>query len=251
MPDQSGTLETLALELGNALKPLKELLDQDIFSRLGVELPYSISTATNITNKLSEAAAKAGELEPKVEALVSAIDSEDVSSILSAATPLIATVGQLIAKIKEVGDVLHAAVNSLPPADKAKFQAFAEQLPIRIVEYMAVGYLDEKMPSLTSTLAMLGLVDMETKIPETLEDRASLPEIVPRRFYLDQIPKIFSSPEDYFKQQFKWGDPGFDGLKMLQKIQALLESFGLPADLYQVGSQPSDPRSIFFQCPGR
>ena len=238
MPNQAGTLETLALELGNALKPLTELLTQDIFSRLGMQLPASVAASSNIANKLSQAAAKAGELELKVEALISAIASENVGSILSAATPLIGTVGQLIAKIKEVGDTLHSEVNSLPPADKAKFQEFAQNLPVRMVEYVTVGYLDDKMPTLTSMLALLGLMDKETKIPATLESRSSLQEIVPRRFYFDKIPTLFSSPDEFFQQTFKWGDNAFDGLSMLIKVQSLLESFGLPADLYQVGSQP-------------
>ena len=39
MPTVTGTLETLALELGRALAPLKDLLDSESLLNLGLELP--------------------------------------------------------------------------------------------------------------------------------------------------------------------------------------------------------------------
>src|SRR5207248_11618472 len=57
MPDASGTLETIALELGKALQPLEDLLGEGpgIFTKLGEELPREIAGDANIANKLSTA----------------------------------------------------------------------------------------------------------------------------------------------------------------------------------------------------
>ena len=237
MPDAAGTLESLALELGNALKPLKDLLGADIFSRLDMQLPESIADDPNIGSKLNQAGAKAGELVPKVESLATAISGNDTNAIISAAVPLLASVGQLILKLKELGDALGTAANALPATEKAKFQAFAEKLPIRVIEYVSVGYLDEKMPSLTSSLNLLGLVDKEHRTPSTLEVLSKPPTVIPRRIYLDKIPEMIKDPAAYFQQLFKWGAGNFDGDTILVKIQNLLESFGFPAELYQIGGK--------------
>jgi hypothetical protein len=52
MPTAAGTLESLALELGKALHPLKDLMRPDIFVRLGTELPSAIAEVPGLTARL-------------------------------------------------------------------------------------------------------------------------------------------------------------------------------------------------------
>jgi hypothetical protein len=156
MANAAGTFETLALELGNALKPLKELLGPQIFGRLGVDVPREIGGNATLVANLTTAANKAGELEPKITSLAAAIAADNTASIISSALQLTAIVSELIAKLVQVGNALHQAANALPAADRTRIQNFAGDVATRVLEHMAVGYLEEKLPSLTSGLSMLG-----------------------------------------------------------------------------------------------
>lgn len=245
MPNATGTLETLALELGNALEPLKDLLGPQFFVQMGVELPREVAGDANLLGKLNAARTKAGELAPKIASLASAIAANDTNAILAASVPLIVNVAELVAKLVEVGDAIGQAANALPPAEQAKLQDLAGNMAVRALEYTSIGYLDEKMPSLTTSLALLGLADKEFKPVPGLESQAPH-EPVPRRLYLDRIPKLLSHPDQYLQQTFKWGAADFDGSTLLRKVQALLESLGVPAAIYQTPGQPPVLEAFVF-----
>jgi Family of unknown function (DUF6603) len=238
MANAAGTLETLALELGRALDPLKDLLEPQLFVRLGMELQREISGDAGLVGKLTAAAGKAGELGPTITALAAAIAANNTANIVSAGVPLIAKVAELVAALVEAGDALHQAANALPAADRAKYQDFAAKLATRILEFMLVGYLDSKMPALASSLAVLGLVDKEFKPAAGLEISRIPKRPIPRRVYLDRIPKLISHPDQYFQQTFKWGANDFDGTDLLRKVQGLIESLGVPAAIYERPALP-------------
>lgn len=248
MPTAAGTLETLMLELGKALRPLEELLEPGIFNRLGAELPREISGDANLASKLTTAGGKAAGLDPQIANLATAIGSGNAGSILAAAIPLTAGIAGLIASLSDVGDALHQAANALPPADKSKFQDLAGKLAIRILEYVSVGYLDESMPTLTSSLALLGVIDQEFKPSDALEVSNAPKETIPRRFYLDRFPKLFTHPDQYLQDTFKWGANNFDGSSMLIKAQALLENLGVPAVIYESPGHPPVLEAYLFSA---
>jgi Family of unknown function (DUF6603) len=247
MTSTAGTFEMLALELGNALKPLKDLLGPDIFARLGIELPREISGDATLVANLTTAAGKAGDLEPKIASLATAITADNTASIISSALQLTATVSELIAKLVEVGNALHQAANALPAADRTKLQDFASVLATRVLEFMAVGYLDEKLPSLTSGLSVLGLIDKEMAPSPNLDATETSGVTVPRRIYLDRIPTLISHPDQYFTQTFKWGANDFDGDALLTKAQGLIESLGSPAAIYRKAGQPPVLEAFVFK----
>lgn len=246
MPNSTGTLETIALELGKALQPLKELLGPQIFTRLGMDLPREVAGDSTLGAKLTAAAGKAGALPPKITGLASAISAEDTVGIVSAGAQLIAAIAELITALEEAGTALHNAANALPPADKNAIQDFAGKMAIHTVEYMAVGYLDTSMPSLTNTLALFGIIDKEFSTSSALEV-SNLPKTVtPRRFYIDRIPTLLSHPDQLLQQSFKWGDPAFDGRILLEKLQGFMESLGIPAAIYENAGQPPVLEAFIF-----
>lgn len=238
MPNSSGTIETLALELGTALKPLKELLGPQIFSQLGVELPREIGSDAALLAKLAAASSKAGELEPRIANLAAAITADSTANILASGVSLIAKIAELVTNVADVGTALHAAANPLPAPQRTALQDLAGKLATRALEFMAVGYLDERMPALTSTLSILGLVDIEAHPGESLEINHAPTNPVPRRFYLDRIPQLASHPDQHFQQIFKWGANDFDGTVLLEKAQALSERLGATAAIYQEPGSP-------------
>ena len=128
MANAAGTLETLALELGKALNPLAELLGPDIFVRLGVDLPSSVTGDATLISKLTAAQTKAGELETKISDLAAAIGSDNLVNIIASGVALITKISELVSKLSEVGDALHQAANALPPGDRAPIQQFAADM---------------------------------------------------------------------------------------------------------------------------
>jgi hypothetical protein len=89
MADAAGTLETLALELGNALKPLAQLLGPDMFVRLGIDLPSAVTGDATLNTSLTAARTKAGELEPAINDLAAAITSNNPVNIIASGVTLI------------------------------------------------------------------------------------------------------------------------------------------------------------------
>ncbi len=119
---------------------------------------------------------------------------------------------------------------------------------MRILEYVSVGYLDESMPTLTSSLALLGIIDQEFKPSDALEVSNAPKETIPRRFYLSRFPKLFTHPDQYLQDTFKWGANDFDGSTMLTKAQALLENLGVPAVIYEAPGHPPVLEAYLFSA---
>src|SRR5450432_1430564 len=247
MATSTGTLESVALELGKLLSPLEDLLGIDMFSRLGVDLPSEIAGDANISSKLSDAATSAGALDADVTALAAAITGGDTTTIIADAIPLITHIGELIGDLVAVGNALQTAAVALPPAEQQKLQDLASNMAMHTLEYMIVGYLNDKMPVLTSFFSTLGIIDMEP-IPSPGLDislTTNLP-VIPRRFHLDRIPTLFSHPDQYFQQALKWGANDFDGALLFQKLQLLLENLSIPAVIYQPMGQPMSLEAYLF-----
>ena len=219
MANSSGTIETVVVELGNALKPLKDLLGPQIFSNLrclsaslGVEVPPAISGDAALLGKLTAASTKAGELEPLIANLAAAIAADSTPNIIASGAALIAKVAELATSLADVGTALHAAANSLPPSQRTALQDLANTLVTRAMEFMAVSYLNTRLPTLTTALSMLGLVDIDPAPDVGLEINHAPTEPVPRRFYLDRVPQIAEGDAFPFHQQhelvggdLRWG----------------------------------------------
>jgi hypothetical protein len=246
MADPSGTLETLVLQLGKLLQPLESLLGPDFFFSLGAELPRDITGDATLLSQLSAASSAAGALDGDITTLNSAIGSGNTGSIISAGAALIISIGKLISALENVGNALNQAANGLSAADKARLQAFAPTMAARTMEYMLVGYLTDELPSLATTLDVLGLIDREFTPSSSLEVSRAPATVTPRRFYFDRIAQLFSSPGDYFQQTYSWGSGTFDGSALLPKVQALFEALGIPAAIYTTAGQPPVLEAFIF-----
>ena len=119
-------------------------------------------------------------------------------------------------------------------------------MAVRTIEYMAVGYLDNRMPTLTSSLDLLGIIDREFKPDETLEITQTPTEVIPRRFRVDQISKLVVHPDQYLQDRFKFGRPDFDGRELLMKTLALLENLGVPGAIFETPGQPPALEAFVF-----
>jgi hypothetical protein len=247
MATATGTLESVLLELGKLLTPMQQLLGPSMFNRLGVQLPASIAGNAGLLSKLSDAGAKAGALAADVTALESAIAGGDTEAIIAAGVPMIAHIAQLVTSLEAVGTSLQSLMGGLTPAEQQQLADVAGNMAVRTLEYMIVGYLHTRFPVLTNVFSTVGIVDIEpTPDPGLDYSLTMLLPPVPRRFYIDRIPTLFSHPDQLLRQVFKWGDPAFDGLALFQRLQILLEAIAIPARIYQPSGQPASLEAYLF-----
>ena len=235
----AGTLETVALELGRALTPLKDLLGPSFFATLGLPLPRAIAGDGALNAALAAAKLKAADLPGRVTTLANAVAGSDTNAMLSAGVLLLNTVAQLVAQLVTAGNALKTAAATLPAADKAALQALGDALGPRVLEAMAVAYFDERLPSLTAALAALGLADIAPKRGPAMEVSHASTDLVAPRLYLDRLPRLLQHPDQHFQQLFHWGEAGFTGRELFVRLQALLEGMGVAAQIYPgAGGRP-------------
>ena len=140
MASTAGTLETVCLELGKVLKPLENILDRNIFILLGVNCPTAVGSDGNVQAKLATAKTAAGALDADITSLTSAIASDNVGSIISGALPMLSHIATLISGLVDIGTAMETASATLSPADKLLVQDLSQNMAVRTMEYMIVGY---------------------------------------------------------------------------------------------------------------
>jgi hypothetical protein len=239
MPNPTtGTLETIAREVGEALKPLKDILTPDVCERLGLRPPAAFMSGGTIPTKLTEGANLAGELPDLITFLVSSIEAPTPNrdDIIKNGQSLILKIIALVRKIIELGDAIKAQAATLAATDQAQIQQFGEELAKRLVEYCLVTYMHKTSPALTSTLSVLGIVEKEIVKGDPTKPLQVIYE--KRRLELARLLKLFSHPDQHFEEIYALGKPTFDGEIMFKKIKQLLDDLKQPVDIFKVGSNP-------------
>jgi len=244
--DGAGTLETLARELSFALEPLQDTLGPAFFLRLGCELPREISDDAALLSSLGAAQDKARALTPKSAALTSAITDGDDAAIVSAGADVLAGVAELVTALTAVGTAVGQAANALAPPRRALLQDLATRLAARTVEAMLVTYLGERWPSLTTAMDLLGLVDRSPQPSTDMDVIRSPRDPIAPRLHVDRLSQLVMRPADYLRETFEWGAADFDGAMILPRLQALLESLGVPAMIYASPGQPPSLEAFVF-----
>ncbi|RZL60441.1 MAG: hypothetical protein EOO93_13860, partial [Pedobacter sp.] len=244
----AGTIESITLALGKALKPLATLLTPDIFAKLGVPLPQSIENNAGIISKLAEVKTLALELPGEISALETAINAQDVIAISTEAVKLTKRTIDILKKIKELGIALNTAILGLPANLQSDLKALADKLPIRILEYCLVGYLNDYLPTLARAINLLGTIDREIVIPPGMVLNTPIQERIPRRIYFDRLFKLISNPQTYLQETYKLGLPSFTGKEVLEKTRALLIDLGIPTEITQIGTGPILLESDYFKA---
>jgi len=245
MPSAPGTIEIIAREIGKALEPLAEILGPDIVERLGLTLPSALTQHQSVIAAFGSPAGIIADLPPIVEALATAIDDEDESGILTSGKNLVEKIIQLINALSNLGNAIKNASGGMGfTSDQiAEINKFGEDLAIKILHYMAVEYMDKRLPTLASTLNVMGILENDL-IPE---DPAKLrAEYQHREIHFTNFIDLFTDPVQYLRDQYKFGQNDFDGKLLLERLKGMLERFQFPVELYKVGSQPYTLEAYYF-----
>jgi hypothetical protein len=240
----TGTIETIAREVGEALKPLKDILTPDVCERLGLRPPLGFMSGNAITDPLSKGAGFAGELPDLISFLAASVASANRDKIVSDGQALIIKIKDLIAELVKLGDAINAKATTLPADVRTEVEQFGSEFAKRLVEYCLVTYLHETSPAFTSTLSVLGIIEKEFVNSDPTKPLQVIYE--KKRLQLDRLLKLFSHPDKHFEQIYGLGKDTFDGEVMFKKIKQLLDDLKQPADIFKVGSNPRILEAYIF-----
>jgi hypothetical protein len=236
MPDQSGTLETIARSLAQLVQPLEDRVTSGdirlLLAELGLQFPVSIETNAGLITATGGAVQRLADLPPIVAALESAIKTEDVPTIVSKGVQLATTVASLVENIKTIGDSLKA-IGAGGGISTTELNQFADALPGKILDYLVVRNL-EAVPGLAEALDFIGVVE-RTSVPAV---DAAHPAFVRRAFHFDALTNFIKDPANLLQTKYQWGAAGFNGVVLLQKLEALFTQADIPAILDTSGPKP-------------
>ena len=227
MASIAGTLELLARELATALRSLQERLGEDgaevLLGDLGLLLPDGMAGHADLAGAITSSIAAAGDLDPLLADLDTAITNEDVATIVVAGVALGAQIRTVIDGFTDLATALDTAAASFPgltPAERATIASFASELPRRLLDYLIVEYAHERRPGVLAAVNLLGLVD-RTSVSGVIGDELQAPHLR-QALHLERFGDLMSDPSRYVLDLYDWGAPSFDGAELLAKLHAYI-----------------------------
>jgi hypothetical protein len=242
-----GTLDTIALELSRALDPLADRLTPDeildFLAELGLQFPPALQTEGAFLGAMASAAGQIAALVPLVSKLIDAIESDDDGAMIEVTAQILEVVSQLLPALDTVATKLHDLAGSLPGITAADVTAFAGALAESLASYVVVNYLEGYHPTLLQFFAFAGIIELNDN-PGVPGD-ATKPPYTEKRLRFDNIAAFINTPDNYFQTLYDWGNPTFDGSKLLERTHALLSSLSIPAS-YDPGAIPPALRLLLL-----
>ncbi len=246
MPTTPGTLELLAGAVARILSPLAEELDTtnvlDFFRRLGVQFPDALLTAhPQLVTALETTRESAGALPGAVDQLIAAIAGDDEAATIAATAGLVGRIVAVTAGLAEIKTQIDAAADTTPGVTPQQVHDFAAELPRAILDYVLVRTGEIYIPTVTGTLALVGIIDRERVAGDSTDP--SKPEYIARRLRLDRIPQFLRNPLEYAEDLVGWGTGGFDPLDVLTRLDNYFNDLAVPSTLTE--SPPRFESSMF------
>jgi hypothetical protein len=222
-----GSLERLARELPQILRPIAGSLDDAEFgtllTELGLRVPEGLLDGAAIGPALAAARTALTELASAAEELEDAIIAEDRARIATAATAVAAKAKAFVAAARGVADALKtdaAALASLAQAHRAELDALVRSLPSRLLGRLVVEYLDERASRAVSGLLALGVIDIVEEAGGP--DGSLVSQHTRMAFSVERLVRLVTDPGGVLREVYGWGTAGFDGAALFRNVNTLL-----------------------------
>jgi hypothetical protein len=223
LADAAGSLERIAVELANLLRPLAvELTPQRAKAFLGKSgLTVTDAQVTAMTAALSSVSGTIGGLDSIIDDLRAAIEGGGEAQILAKGLQAIGALGDAIAGI---GDLSGAIPGTSSDAVRTQ-----------ILNRLIFQYLDDR-DGVNDLLDLVGLLDRVEHDGEPGDPISAPYTIATYRF--DQIGQLISKPAQVFSTRYGWGLPTFTGEKLLAWAEGILARNNFPVLLTSAGGKP-------------
>ncbi|ASC71889.1 hypothetical protein XM38_028430 [Halomicronema hongdechloris C2206] len=229
-----GTLESIAIWLAKLFQPLQEELQvgriRFFFAELGMEFPPELETKAAFTRVLGKAVTRAAQLPRQVTDLIQAIEAEDLSKITNLGVDLFGTIKSLVESFQSIADELKNLGGSLPGISAAELNAFANELPQNIFDYLVIKTL-EGTPGMAEIFEFIDAIERQENISGDFTYTS-------RKIKLNQFTHFISRPGEHLENLYDWGRSSFDGIRLLSTLEKLLNRSGVPAIFDQTAATP-------------
>jgi hypothetical protein len=229
----TGTLETLAQQIGRALQPLQTKLTATnvipFFAELGLGFPSQLTARPGFLPTVAAGGSAAGAFSALLTQLAADIAAGKDTGIVQDGVQILTQIGTLVTALEQIGAELESAAGSLPGMNAADVTKFAQNLPATIVSYLIITYLEGLQPALVGTANLLGILDY---IPNTgVADDPTHPAFNQRQLQLARLGTLLTNPTGLWRTLYGWGDPAFDGSQLMPRLNTSLRLLGNPAQL--------------------
>jgi hypothetical protein len=230
---KTGTIEFLAQQAGLALQPLESQLTEDnalpFLARLGLQFPPDLLNQSDFKNAINAGATAAGALSALLAQLATAIESDDEAGILTGGIQLVQQIRAVVTALEQISTALNNAVATLPGYDAGEVATLGKNL----LSYVVISYLRSIAPGAVGVANALGLVEV---LPQPgIPFDPTHPPYLSQRLQLGNLGKILTSPTELLRTLFDWGNPTFDGTKLLPILGSSLDLLGLSSAIAGTG----------------
>jgi hypothetical protein len=231
MPNETGTLESIAISLARLLNPLSERLAAGqvrvLFAELGLQFPPALEGVSAFMDAARSTAVAIEGLPQLTTDLIDAIDAENVADIVTKSLALIDVIRRVVQGFDTIATALKNAggATGLPPGDVT---AFANELPGRLLEYLVARNL-EIIPGAADALDFIGALERTDESVGSIDP--AKPPFTRRVLHVDQLTDFLESPLDHLNAKYGWGGPAFDGATLLERVAQIIARAGVPVIL--------------------
>lgn len=248
---QASGIEFFALLVGRALEPLVERLEAGglggLLADLGVQLPEALLANGQLSAGVQATVGAVRAVVQETDGLATAIAADDTTGIGQRVIGLIQNMGPTLQAIRTLATALQqiASTGGLSAADRAMLEAFAQKLPERLLGFLVCELIDRNLPALGSALALTGVIDRVDVVP----DAASALALSGRQktLRLDRLGKLLNDPPGLLRELYNFGDAGFDGKVLFQRIKELVDPPNYQSMLLEPPGLPAVLESYLFR----
>jgi hypothetical protein len=216
-------LESLAGELGLALSCLESVLTPEnatiLFAELGLDAAPNLAGDIGFTQKLENAAQRAGALFPAIETLSNARESNNDLATVQAVGQLLLAIRGLVLALDDLATDFVRATAALPQT--ADLEAFALTFVDLLLGNAVVNYLELAHPFLRRILSCLAIVEMK---PVTVPVDNVPTTVVRKKLHLDRVSRWLTESGTVFHDVYGWGENGFDGNTLLANVRDVFDA---------------------------
>jgi hypothetical protein len=228
---KSGTLENACLALGDALLQMGDVLVDDGFPKLLVEIsldtiPAAVLSDATVATGCSAAAQAIVELPATLDGLIDAIERDDTSAAVSAVSKVLDEIARIVTAMKAIADALSSVSASLPAgADRDALAGLAAVFPLRVIDYALIRYLEGTHRAVLGFLQLVGLAERTPIFTYSIDGETVL--AVRRRMHWDRIGGMIKDPLDWFQRYHGWGTTGFKSQLLFENLGGFIDALGL------------------------
>ena len=230
MPDRTGSVERIALELGNALAEVQRLLSPEealrTIAEFGVDFPPDLLAHPGFAAARSATVTAAEDLDAAMRDLVAAIGSEEALQIVVQGARTLEEAARVTGSFADLRAQLLIAGPTMPGVTPAQVAELTNELPSKLFDFLVVEQLDA-VRAVGASLTVLGLIERTYHPADPANPTSKAYETARLRF--DRLGALLTDPAQHFMDLYDWGDAAFDGDELLRAVDRLVAGMGLPS----------------------